>query len=56
MTQKQAKKQTEKVYRSIEEFKEHFFPNFYKEELAKEKKTRSQTFWDWFDTRTLGEC
>lgn len=44
MTQKQAKKQTEKVYRSIEEFKEHFLPNFYKKELANEKKRDPKHF------------
>ena len=44
MTQKQPKKQTEKVYRSIEEFKEYFFPNFYEKELANEKKRDPKYF------------
>ena len=37
MSQKQSKKQTEKVYHSMEEFKKHFFPNSYEKELAEEK-------------------
>ena len=41
MAQKQPEKQTEKVYRSIAEFKEQFFPNSHAKELAHEKKPGS---------------
>lgn len=37
MAQKRPKKQTEKVYRSLSDFKEHFFPNSHEKELAHEK-------------------
>ena len=44
MAQKQPKKQTEKVYRSIAEFKEQFFPNFHAKELAHEKSQDPKNF------------
>jgi len=58
MARKQPKKQTEKVYRSIAEFKQHFFPNYYEKELVDEKAeipqllglAWSRSFW-----RELGE-
>ena len=54
MAEKQPKKQTEKVYCSITEFKEHFFPNSHKKELAHKKSPRSQGFWNWFGTGAFG--
>ena len=44
MAQKQPKKQTEKVYRSIEEFKKHFFPNSYQKELDLKKSQDPKSF------------
>ena len=44
MARKQPKKQTEKVYRSIAEFKKHFFPNSYEKELVDEKSRDPKTF------------
>ena len=44
MEQKQPKKQTEKVYRSMDEFMEHVFPNFYPKELMHEKVQDPDTF------------
>ena len=44
MTQKQAKQQTEKEYRSMAEFKKRFFPNAYKKELAEERSRDPKTF------------
>lgn len=44
MAQKQPKKQTEKVYRSIAEVKEHFFPNSYAKELAHKKSQDPKSF------------
>lgn len=44
MVQNQQKKQTEKVYRSMEEFMEHVFPNFYPKELMHEKVQDPETF------------
>ena len=44
MVQKQAKQQTEKEYRSMAEFKKHFFPNAYKKELAEERSRDPKTF------------
>jgi len=37
-------KQPEKVYRSIEEVREHFFPNFYEKEEELEKHQNPETF------------
>ena len=37
MAKKQVKKQTEKVFLSIEEYKEHFFPNAYEKEMEEKK-------------------
>ncbi|MDE0688066.1 MAG: hypothetical protein OXI61_07870 [Candidatus Poribacteria bacterium] len=42
MTQKQPKKQTEKVYRSMTEFKKHFLPEAYKKELEEERRRDSK--------------
>ena len=44
MAQKQPKKQTEKVYRSMAEFKEHFLPNSYAKELAHERSQDPKSF------------
>ena len=44
MAQNQPKKQTKKVYRSITEFKEHFFPNSYAKELARKKSQDPKSF------------
>ena len=44
MAQKHSKKQTKKVYRSIAEFKAHFFPNSYEEELAAKKRQDPKRF------------
>ena len=44
MAQKQPKKQTEKVYRSVAEFKENFFPNSHEKELAHEKIQDPKSF------------
>ena len=44
MTQKQPKKQTEKVYRSMAEFKEHFFPNSYQKELERKRSQDPKSF------------
>ena len=44
MTPKQPKKGTEKVYRSIMEFKAHFFPNSHKKELLHEKSQDPENF------------
>ena len=44
MAEKQPKKQTEKVYCSITEFKEHFFPNSHKKELAHKKSQDPKAF------------
>ena len=44
MTRKQQKRQTEKVYRSVAEFKEHFFPNSHEKELAHEKIQDPKSF------------
>ena len=44
MAQKQPKKQTETAYRSITEFKEHFFPNSYEKELVDEKSRDPKNF------------
>lgn len=44
VSQKQPKKQSKKVYRSIAEFKEQFFPNSYAKELAHEKSQDPKSF------------
>lgn len=44
MAQKQAKRQNKKEYRSMAEFKRHFFPNAYKKELAEERSRDPKTF------------
>ena len=44
MAQKQPEKQAEKVYRSIAEFKEQFFPNSHAKELAHEKSQDPKNF------------
>ena len=44
MAQKQPKKETEKVYRSIAEFKKHFFPNAYEKELADKRSQDPKNF------------
>ena len=44
MAQKQPKKQTEKVYRSMAEFKEYFFPNSYQKELEHERSQDPKSF------------
>ena len=44
MAQKQRKKQTEKVYRSMAEFKEYFFPTSYQKELEHEKSQDPKSF------------
>ena len=36
-------KQPKKVYRSIEEVREHFFPNFYEKEQERKKKQNPET-------------
>ena len=44
MTVKQRQtKQREKVYRSIEEIREHFFPNFYEKEQEQKKEQNPDT-------------
>ena len=44
MAQSKPKKRTEKVYRSISEFKEHFFPNSHEKELAHKRSHNLQNF------------
>lgn len=44
MAQKQRKEQTEKVYRSIAEVKEHFFPYSYQKELKRKKSQDPKSF------------
>lgn len=44
MAQKQPKKQTEKVYRSIAEFKENFLPNSHEKEVAHAKSQDPKSF------------
>lgn len=44
MAQKQAKQQNKKEYRSMAEFKKHFFPNAYEKELAEERSRDPKTF------------
>lgn len=39
----QQTRQPEKVYRSIEEVREHFFPNFYEKEQEDKKKQNPET-------------
>ena len=56
MAQKQSKKQTETVYRSIGAFKKHFFPNAYKKELADEKSQDPKSFGTGLVQETLGKC
>lgn len=38
MTQKQAKKRTPMVFRSMKEFKEHYTPNAYEKEQQEKKR------------------
>ena len=44
MAEKKVRKQTEKVYRSIAEYKEHFFPNSYEKEIAEKKSQDPKEF------------
>ena len=44
MAQKQAKQRNKKEYRSMAEFKKHFFPNAYQKELAEERSRDPKTF------------
>ena len=44
MAQKQAKRQNKKEYRSMTEFRKHFFPNAYKKELVEERSRDPKTF------------
>lgn len=44
MAQTQAKRQNKREYRSMAEFKRHFFPNAYKKELAEERSRDPKTF------------
>jgi len=44
MAQKQANQQDKKEYRSMVDFKKHFFPNAYKQELAEERSRDPKTF------------
>ena len=44
MARKQAKRQNKKEYRSMAEFRKHFFPNAYKKELVEERSRDPKTF------------
>lgn len=44
MAQIQQKKQTEKVFRSMAEFKKHFFPNSYQKELERKRIEDPKSF------------
>lgn len=44
MAQKQPRERTDKVYRSIEEFKEHFLPNTHAKESVHKKNKDPKSF------------
>ena len=43
---KRQTKQPRKVFRSIEEVREHFFPNFYEKEQERKKEQNPETLGD----------
>ncbi len=43
---KKQTRQPKKVYRSIEEVREHFFPNFYEKEQERKKRQIPETLGD----------